>query len=425
MEDVPYARMLREGWLLIVLGALIGAGIALGVTQVLPQSYSASSTLLLQVNSSSASLFERNQFSLARVQSYPGLIHGPEVVNGVRENLALDAAEYSDGDIRRMLSAENPADTVLLVVHAEATTATMAADAANAAASHLSQAVDEIENPSAQDEDYVSLEPAIPAIKPLAPSSPRVTAITGLGLIAGFALGAILAVYRTTTQQRVRTFADVRRASGLPVVGHVPLRPRTSKKFSQEMALNETAANITSLGGAALSMLILVPASEHALDTATITGLSRAYTRLGHRVCVIDTQTPAQLSAGALSTLLAASPSPADACDFAVVRAGAGVRSEDVVIDALEGLQDRYHTLIFLCSDQEAAVLQRLVGRGAGVVIGAHHKTTTADDLHATSTRLSVMNIHPIGVLFTQAKQTPRGVVAESWPSSTRDHASA
>ena len=69
MEDVPYGRILREGWVVIVVLAVLGAGMGWLVTKLLPETYAATSTLLLRVDSTEASLFERNQFSLARIKS--------------------------------------------------------------------------------------------------------------------------------------------------------------------------------------------------------------------------------------------------------------------------------------------------------------------------------------------------------------------
>ena len=123
-----------------------------------------------------------------------------------------------------MVSAENTADTVLLVVRADAPTAQLATDIANSAATHLSELIGETENDEDDARYTVALDQVLPAVAPLAPISPQVTAITGLGGIAGLALGAIVAVYRTTTNRRLRTISDVRRSSGLPVIGQIPRR---------------------------------------------------------------------------------------------------------------------------------------------------------------------------------------------------------
>ena len=180
MEDVPYARILREGWLLVLIFALLGAGGAYGIAKLLPETYASTSTLMLQVDSKEASLFERNQFSLARIRSYPELVDSPEVIAGIRSDLHLSADEYSDRDLRKMVSADNTTDTVLLVVRAEAPTAQLSAAVANAAAAHLSKLIQSTENSDADERYQVNLTVVLPAVEPLAPVSPQTLAIVGL-----------------------------------------------------------------------------------------------------------------------------------------------------------------------------------------------------------------------------------------------------
>lgn len=292
MEDVPYGRILREGWVVIVVLAVFGAGMGWLVTKMLPETYAATSTLLLRVDSTEASLFERNQFSLARIKSYPPLVDSPEVIDAVRDDLDLDDDEYPDRDIRRMVSAENTADTVLLVVRADAPTAQLATDIANSAATHLSELIGETENDEDDARYTVALDQVLPAVAPLAPISPQVTAITGLGGIAGLALGAIVAVYRTTTNRRLRTISDVRRSSGLPVIGQIPRRSRLRQDANSgaAVAYEEAAGNLVALAGGGVRTHVVVPATDDAMDDEAITGMLEAQRLIGATACVVDTR---------------------------------------------------------------------------------------------------------------------------------------
>jgi capsular polysaccharide biosynthesis protein len=263
MEDVPYARILREGWLLVLIVALLGAGGAYGIAKLLPETYASTSTLMLQVDSKEASLFERNQFSLARIRSYPELVDSPEVIAGIRSDLHLSAADYSDRDLRKMVSADNTTDTVLLVVRAEAPTAQLSAAVANAAAAHLSKLIQSTENSDADERYQVNLTVVLPAVEPLAPVSPQTLAIVGLGLIVGLAVGGIVAVYRTVTNRNVITISDVRRLVGIRVVGRIPRRRRWRRSDDEDesVAFDETVANLGVLGGSDLSSVLVLTAS--------------------------------------------------------------------------------------------------------------------------------------------------------------------
>lgn len=437
MEDVPYGRILREGWLIILLAALIGAGAAYGVAKLLPETYTATSGLLLQVDSTEASLFERNQFSLARIKTYPALVDSPSVIEGVREELGLSADDYTDRDIRRMLSAENTADTVLLAVRADAPTAKLAADLANAAAANLSLLIEGTEN-SGDDERYqVILEQVLPAVEPLAPTSPQVLAITGLGLIGGFALGAIVAVYRTTTSRRISTISDVRRASGLPVVGQIPrpsrvplARFRKRAEAAADAAYADALNNLSTLGGRGLSRLLLVPVSEGGVDQDELNGLLEAYAAAGRRVGVLDTR--AEISkdgdfrslADALVARSAATAVASSAESGAVIYASTSpiptATLERELPRAILRLAADFDIVLLVADPGASGLIEAAAQTGAHVLLSVRRNATSATELVAVATRLRVMGIRPLGVLITQAASRSVGAAAESWRESDR-----
>ncbi|WEK61991.1 MAG: hypothetical protein P0Y60_04315 [Candidatus Microbacterium colombiense] len=431
MEDVPYGRILREGWLVIVVLAVFGASAAWVVAKALPETYAATSTMLLRVDSTEASLFERNQFSLARIKSYPALIDSPEVIDAVRSDLSLDEDDYSDRDIRRMLSAENTADTVLLVVQADAPTAALAADVANSAASHLSDLIKTTENVTGDTRYTVNLDQVLPAVEPQSPISPQVTAITGLGGVAGLAIGAIVAVYRTTTNRRLRTISDVRRATGLPVVGQIPRkrRVRPEPESVTLMAYEETVGNLAALAGDGLRTQLLVPASAGAIDDGTVLGLLAAQEAVGRSACVIDTRKD-HVAGGSFSldALLdnEEDPTPADehdADDRAVIVADEPIAMETLLRelpDAIARLHESFDVVILISEPTDSALLETLVDSGAGIIVTVKHNSTSAPDLVAVATRLRVMGIRPVGVLMIHTGHGALGSIAESWRVSDR-----
>lgn len=430
MEDVPYGRILREGWLLVLIMALLGAGAAYGVAKLLPETYASTSTMMLQVDSKEASLFERNQFSLARIRSYPELVDSPQVISGIRTDLRLSPDEYSDRDLRRMVSAENTTDTVLLVVRADAPTAPLSAAIANAAASHLSRLIESTENSDADDRYQVNLTVVLPAVEPLAPVSPQVLAITGLGLILGIAVGGIVAVYRTVTNRTVITISDVRRLAGLRVVGRIPRRRRWRRggSLDQESAWDETIANLGVLGGPQVSAVLVLTASDDAIAAAEKDGLAAAFAAAGRTATIVDTRAdpdpsdePASLAA--LLDLVGEASWPAD-LEFAAEVAGR--RFADAVPPATAVLQERMPVLwaalaehidaaVAIADAGATAVARELVRDGTGVVIAVRSGSTSASALTALVTKLSFADVHPLGVLLTGAPAHSTGVVTETW----------
>jgi capsular polysaccharide biosynthesis protein len=429
MEDVPYGRILREGWVVIVVLAVFGAGMGWLVTKMLPETYAATSTLLLRVDSTEASLFERNQFSLARIKSYPPLVDSPEVIDAVRDDLDLDDDEYPDRDIRRMVSAENTADTVLLVVRADAPTAQLATDIANSAATHLSELIGETENDEDDARYTVALDQVLPAVAPLAPISPQVTAITGLGGIAGLALGAIVAVYRTTTNRRLRTISDVRRSSGLPVIGQIPRRSRLRQDANSgaAVAYEEAAGNLVALAGGGVRTHVVVPATGDAMDDEAVTGMLEAQRLIGATACVVDTRESHVKGHGhTLNEVLEGEPISTGEETDAVFVADDPIPLEKLVSELpgiIAAMHEAFDVVVVVCDPGASALIEKLVGPGAGVIINVKHNSTSATDLVAVTTRLRVMGVRPVGVVMLHTGSRSLGSIAESWRISDRDPA--
>lgn len=422
MEDVPYARILREGWLLVLIVALLGAGGAYGVAKLLPETYASTSTLMLQVDSKEASLFERNQFSLARIRSYPELIDSPEVLAGIRSDLHLSADDYSDRDLRKMVSADNTTDTVLLVVRADAPTAQLSAAIANAAATHLSKLIQSTENSDADDRYQVNLTVVLPAVEPLAPVSPQTLAITGLGLILGLAVGGIVAVYRTVTNRNVITISDVRRLVGMRVIGRIPRRRRWwgSNADDESAAFDETVANVGVLGGADLSSVLVLTASDDAIGEEERSGLVRAFAAAGRTVTLVETRATPDASPETHSLADVLSWDDIDASEAQGRQYADPVPVPPAALEAgLPGLRAalRAHvdTVVVVVDAASVGLVRELADADTGVVVAVRSGSTTASALAALVTKLSFADVHPLGAVLTGASGHATGVVTETW----------
>ncbi|HKT57444.1 MAG TPA: Wzz/FepE/Etk N-terminal domain-containing protein [Microbacterium sp.] len=431
MEDVPYGRILREGWLIILIVALAGALAAFGVTKLMPKTYAATSTLMLRVSSTPDTLFQQNQFSLARIQSYPQLVDSPSVIDGVRSDLDLSERDYSDADITRMLSATNPSNTVLLVVEADASTAKLSADMANSAARHLSALIEETENTNGT-KIVVRLDVVLPAVEPLQPISPQVLAVTGLGLIAGLAIGAIVAVYRTTTNRSLRTSSDIRKASRLPLAGRIPRRsraPRRNADLLRKAAFEETVGNLGSLGGLGVERYVLVSASPESLNESIFRGLVDAFDEAGARACVLDVRSDRDPDAGVrpLDEIVNLTGGPVDEPagdrDGSVFALSEPVRSAEIarrLPEACLRLRDDFEVVMVAADASASGLIERMAALESGVVIAVRNKSTMASQLASLVTRLHVMGIRPVGALMTHAPLGDVSAVAETWRPSDR-----
>ncbi len=323
-----------------------------------------------------------------------------------------------------MVSADNTTDTVLLVVRAEAPTAQLSAAVANAAAAHLSKLIQSTENSDADERYQVNLTVVLPAVEPLAPVSPQTLAIVGLGLIVGLAVGGIVAVYRTVTNRNVITISDVRRLVGIRVVGRIPRRRRWRRSDDEDesVAFDETVANLGVLGGSDLSSVLVLTASDDAIGQAERSGLAAAFAAAGRTVTILETRATSDAAAETRSLAEVLDGEDVDAA----VGEAAGRQFADQLPVAAAALQDalpalrstlRAHVdvVVVVVDAASVAVVRELVDDATGVVVAVRSGSTAASALSALITKLSFVDVHPLGVVITGAARHASGVVTETW----------
>jgi len=300
--------------------------------------------------------------------------------------------------------------------------------------------IEDTENSPGDDRYDVTLDQVIPAVEPVAPSSPQVLAIVGLGLIAGFAIGAIVAVYRTTTNRRLRTISDVRRAAGLPVIGRIPRRarlapvgPHDHPDIAQEAAYEDAISSLSTLGGPEASRFVLIPVTVGSIDGAVLHGFLSAFAAAGRRACVLDLRVDTKPEANVRSL--------ADILDHVPPGTGSMTPPHPSAVSAVYAMTTRiprstlegeipaavvrlgldFDVVIVVTPPAASALIEATVQTGAGVVIGIRHNATSATDLVAIANRLRVMNVRPLGVLMTHVGRRAVGVAAETWRESDRN----
>ncbi len=221
--------ILRRNWMFIVSFALIGL-ITAGVLSVLmPKAYTASSSIFVSTQNveSSAELQQGSVFALARVQSYVSLVRKPQVLDPVIEKLGLDttAAELAEN-----VKASTSRNTVLIQIEAVDSNPQRAADIANGVVSSLILSVADLERPTNGLPSPVRLSSVDTAQPPAGPSSPKTSLNLLLGLLYGLAAGLVVAILRNVLDRHVRTEADVRKSTSLPLLGGITesATPRSS-----------------------------------------------------------------------------------------------------------------------------------------------------------------------------------------------------
>jgi capsular polysaccharide biosynthesis protein len=190
---------LLKRWRLLLVMALTGLAAGLGLGAVSPETYTTKAVLIVMAGpENEAGYYQAAQFAEKRAATYPTLITSPEVLDRTASELDLT---MSAGALTRAVTATNPTDTPLVEVSATASTPKMARDIADTAADNLADYAVQLEETGSRI-TTVTIQKAVPAREPSAPSSPGSSLLGGLGLLTGGALGVVLALVLRTVRGR-------------------------------------------------------------------------------------------------------------------------------------------------------------------------------------------------------------------------------
>ncbi len=180
--------------------------------------YAASAQLFVttQGNDSVGDLNQGNAFAQGRVSSYVSLATSNRVLGDVGEQLDLTVDQ-----LRGSVTAENPVNTVLINVRATSGNAQSAARIANAAADHLVELVNSVENSGADDGAVapVTLTKVQDAGVPTYPFAPSTTRNLLLGIVLGLIAGVSAALLIERFDTRLRGRAAIEEVSDASILG--------------------------------------------------------------------------------------------------------------------------------------------------------------------------------------------------------------
>ena len=228
MELSDYLRILRAHWLGIVAILTVGV-LAAGVWSLLqPRVYTANASGFVAAQGATdlGTSMVGNQLAQSKVKSYLDIGSWRAVAEYAIDELAL--ATTPDALVQRV-KVTNPSSTVILQVAASAPTPEEARDLAEVWLRGIVNQVEEIEA-GAGGTAPVTIVPGDSARLPTSPSSPNTRLNLALGALIFLLLGLGYAVVRDRMDQRIRSVAQVERATGLAVVAGLPLEPSLAKQ---------------------------------------------------------------------------------------------------------------------------------------------------------------------------------------------------
>ena len=246
MTIQDYLRVMGRHWLLVLVSALVGTGVAFGVTQAMPKVYVATTTQFvrgLPTGTTAGADYQAAQFAQSRAKSYSVMIGNPDVLAGIISDLNLD---MTPGDLYPRLTVENPIDTPLLNVSARGRTADEAQELSIAAANNLTKLILRLESAGTTRTSPIDIQTAVPALKPTQPSSPRLLLNVAVGSMLGLAIGSVLALIRDSRPTRARRRRHQAPGAELAAAPHVergnPARQASTEPSPDPAATNGSAA---------------------------------------------------------------------------------------------------------------------------------------------------------------------------------------
>ena len=232
VELRDYIRIVRKGWAFIALLALTGVAAGAVSTLLMTPKYTSSTQLFVSVQSSDSSsaneLVQGGAAAQQKVRSYVDVVTSTTVLAPVIQELGLPV---TSAELAEQITAETPANTVLIDITVEDDEAASAASIANAVAESFARTVvEELETPSAGGPSLVKVAVIEPAVEAASPSSPRPLTNIAVGLLVGLALGVAAAVLRSTLDTRIHGAFDVEHVTNSPILGGISFDPTARKR---------------------------------------------------------------------------------------------------------------------------------------------------------------------------------------------------
>lgn len=444
MELSDYLKTFRERWLLILVCTLVGGGLAGLITQRIQPTYTGEATLFLKVDSKAGSLYERSQFGLQRVKSYPAVVQSPDVLLPVMAELKLGG---SLEDLKARVSATNPTNTFFLKVQAEDSSAEQAAALANSVAKNLALQVAVLETAKGEAASAVSLVETVPASPPSSRTSPSLPLNGALGLLTGLSAGLATAVIGKRFGQRIRTADDVRAASDLPVLGVLNRKPRhtvltASRRKSAHDDTRSRQDLVTNLqlvaGGRLPNFLVLVSDLDWQAKLTLRQELASTLANTGRAVCVLDSE----ISAGSPEVrALPAAPrgladllsekcevvealAPSTDGQFQILPAGAkAVAPSEFVTEkrfpmVANRLRESFDVILAEASPRSETLSLAIVAPCAdGVLLAVEYAKTRKRELARLLAEVKAFGLRPLGVVMTSVPGSRSVPVTDGWRS--------
>lgn len=222
MELTDYIRVARRRWRTIVITFLLIVAAAAAFTALVTPQYRAQAELYVSTVSAEnpTDLAQGSNFTQRQVATYADVATTPYVLDPVIETLGLD---LSPQQLANKVITQVPENTVLLQVSVTDPDPDQAFNIAEATSEQLVQTLAELDQVDEGSSSPVKATVVTPASVTDTPISPQPLRNLALAALLGLLVGIALALVKDLLDNSIRSEADVRNLTDLPLLGGITL----------------------------------------------------------------------------------------------------------------------------------------------------------------------------------------------------------
>lgn len=298
MDAQNLFRTIRYNWLLIVVGAVLGAAFGTLLASITDREYSATAELFVTVSTggSTGELAQGSNYSQQQARNFSAVATREIVLGPVIDDLGLDSSVEG---LKQRVRVSVPLNTSMISIEVTDPAPDQAALIANSVAKNLAIAVDGLAPEIADlNESPVRLQVVERAAPPTSPAVPNVPLWILLGAAAGIVLGVAWMTVREFLVAKIRSREQVDAATGLSHLGSVSL-DRSARRRAIVISADPFSTRAEEYRQLRSSLRFLSPGSAHKAfvitssvpsegKSTTAANLAQAIAISGQSVCLVE-----------------------------------------------------------------------------------------------------------------------------------------
>ena len=295
MDGTALVDLARRAWIVLVVGALLGAGAASALSLTRTPHYRAATQVYVSVPgaATTSDLAQGGNAAEQKIQSFVTIARSATVLSPVVADLGLEGGSEA---LARRVGASSPVDSVLIDIAVTDTDPTRAARTADAVAASLATVVeDDLERPEDGRSSF-RIQTVQPADAPDRPLGMPSWAGAVLGAALGTLVGLGAAALRVVLDRRLHDRSDAEALLTAPVLGSIAFDPDTPRHplVAQQGPRSIRAEDVRRLRtnlrflGEKSAVYTMTSAVQGEGKSTTVANLATALSDLGLRVALVD-----------------------------------------------------------------------------------------------------------------------------------------